>query len=157
MGFPGQATRYNRGVDDVHRDDDRQGGADAQGVLLSAPGSPASQTRSSLVQTDDPLTAMVELCLLDRAYASREAWGLSRSTSLTLVLADGVELPEAMQRAITRHLPDCRIIREHESSAAPELQREQVAPPTPPDEDGDDEPGRLTPDEISMLLEDPPP
>ena len=63
------------------------------------------------VRMDDPHLAMAELCLRERAQASRAAWGLPRSEQLVLVLMiDGGETgddPEShdLVSAVRRYLP----------------------------------------------------
>lgn len=58
-------------------------------------------------QTNVPLLAMSDLCLLERTQASRSAWGLSRSEGIALIVVDPNNWPElqAMLGAIAQYVP----------------------------------------------------
>ena len=58
-------------------------------------------------QTNVPLLAMSDLCLLERTQASRSAWGLSRSEGIALIVVDPNNWPElkTMLSAIAQYVP----------------------------------------------------
>ncbi len=58
-------------------------------------------------QTNAPLLAMSDLCLLERTQASRSAWGLSRSDGVALIVVDPDNWPElqTMLSAIHQYVP----------------------------------------------------
>ena len=58
-------------------------------------------------QTNVPLLALSDLCLLERTQASRSAWGLSRCEGVALIVVDPDNWPElqAMLGAIAQYLP----------------------------------------------------
>ena len=58
-------------------------------------------------QTNVPLLAMADLCLLDRTQASRSAWGLPHNEGVVLIIVDADHLPElqTMLLAINRYVP----------------------------------------------------
>ncbi|MCH8824473.1 MAG: hypothetical protein IH984_13315 [Planctomycetes bacterium] len=58
-------------------------------------------------QTNVPLLAMSDLCLLERTQASRSAWGLSRSEGIALIVVEPEHWPElqTMLGAIAQYLP----------------------------------------------------
>ena len=58
-------------------------------------------------QTNVPLLAMSDLCLLERTQASRSAWGLSRSEGVALIVVDPQNWPElqTMLGAIGQYVP----------------------------------------------------
>jgi len=59
----------------------------------------------------DPLMAMVELCLLERARSSRTAWGLSSVDGATLIVVDPNEWSNfgGMLEAIRQYLPTASV------------------------------------------------
>ena len=58
-------------------------------------------------QTNVPLLAMSDLCLLERTQASRSAWGLSRSEGIALIVVDPNNWPDlqTMLGAVTQYVP----------------------------------------------------
>ena len=117
----------------------------------------------------DPLMAMVELCLLERARSSRTAWGLSSVDGATLVVVepDRWSSFSAMLDAIKHYLPTAGVwsfedgvLRCIAEANGDEVLGRVVAPangqPVDDVEEADSEmvDPQVTRDEIAMLLGD---
>jgi hypothetical protein len=82
-------------------------------VVLTPPGEGAEAAAHlagrnwATIEVHDPLLAMVELCLRERAQRSRAGWGLQRIEQSALVVAHSERWPEteSLVLAATRYLP----------------------------------------------------
>lgn len=85
----------------------------------------------SRIDWNGPYEAMVELCLCQRAEASRAAWGLENREQLALTVADVVAGAELVD-AVRRYLPSVQIWRLEGEELS--LEHEGVRPATKIDE-----------------------
>lgn len=117
-------------------------------------------------ETQDPLPAMAELCLLDRLQASRRSWGLAPVEGLALVVCDPrwSELPD-MLSAARRYVPKAQLLA-YENGTLQRIDMEPVPRPVarPARQESEDpEPANreaptietplISNEEIAMLLE----
>lgn len=82
---------------------------------------------------NDPLMAMADLCLLDKAQTSRSAWGLPRAEPLRLLIVEPQQWRDvaSMVAAIGRHLPATDVW-EARDGALTRVVEAQVAPAPAP-------------------------
>ncbi len=113
-------------------------------------------------QTNVPLLAMSDLCLLDRTQASRSAWGLPRSEGLALIVVEPEHWPDLqiMLMAIARYVPVVSIWSYEngklqcvsEPTGNNQSHDEfEIDPETDPDDDVAD--SHISGDELAMLLD----
>lgn len=82
---------------------------------------------------NDPLLAMADLCLLDKAQTSRSAWGLPRAEPLRLLIVEPQQWRDvaSMVAAVRTHLPATDVW-EARNGALTRVVEAQVAPAAAP-------------------------
>ena len=123
-------------------------------------------------QTNVPLLAMSDLCLLERTQSSRSAWGLARSEGVALIVVQPDHWPEleTMLGAIARYVPivsiwsfdngNLQCVSESMKNEAAEnetnaISKRQSDPANWDNQPEDDEvaDSHITGDELAMLLD----
>lgn len=129
-----------------------------------------SQQGWDVTAFDDPVLAMAELALCERAQAARSAWGLERVNRVVLAVEepDACSQTSAMLAAVARYLPDVAVwhcsngqlqpVTLTPASSAPAGAAEHgldlIAPTDePPKWQCDTQEANITRDELDMLLD----